>query len=584
MAITLPGGAVIPDGADRIPVNGVDHVRVLGTSLDTVVQGKAGRSYVDAADGLLDQRITSQAASTAAALAGKADVAELDSRLAGIASAYDVWLAAGNVGDVDDYLASIRGEQGIEGPYGGTSVTDPQVASYVTSETETAVALAQSFLRGINVDAFGAVGDGVTDDRVAINTAIAAAGAAGVPVRFTAGKTYATDAAVIVPHPTSVIGYGATLRARGAASAFIISSSYVTVEGLTIVGNGAGIYKAAERGILSLGTAENPYIGCHLRDVTVRAFPDTAIRCDWWIDSTITGGLLTDLTYAGIIMQSPQRVRIDGVVVSDIWRHTADQAYGISITDNINTVEGRARDVIVTACNITNNKYWTALSTHGGERISFTNNRVIGCYRGIVYGAGNPTRVVAATDGLVTGNIIDGAGAGGSAGISVVGNTNGLSSTALRSGNLIKNHSIPVETANNGYWMDDIQIAKSDPGFPVPAVAISAESVVDRVTIPPSPMPRRAHITSTIYTASSVSSNRCDARIYVNGSQVAVARRALSGGSLPEALTPIGLAEIPASTTPTVIEIRVAVNTGTGTLSTTTTGGLTSTAVTIARA
>src|SRR5699024_8095937 len=163
------------------------HVRVLGTSLDTVVQGKAGRSYVDAADGLLDQRITSQAASTAAALAGKADVAELDSRLAGIESAYDVWLAAGNTGTVDDYLASIRGEQGIEGPYGGTSVTDPQVASYVTSETETAVALAQSFLRGINVDAFGAVGDGVTDDRVAINTAIAAAGAAGVPVRFTAG-------------------------------------------------------------------------------------------------------------------------------------------------------------------------------------------------------------------------------------------------------------------------------------------------------------------------------------------------------------------------------------------------------------
>lgn len=510
--------------------------------------------------------------------------AQIDTRLDAISTAYQVAQSEGYTGSVEEWLASLVGPRGPEGPYGGTTVTDPQVASYITSETETAVALAQSFLRGINVDAFGAVGDGVTDDRVAINTAIAAAGAAGVPVRFTAGKTYAANAQILVDRPVTVSGYGATLRARGPATAFRIASSYVTVEGLTIVGNGAGVYKAAERGILSLGTAENPHVGCHLRDVTVREFPDTAIRCDWWTDSTITGGRLHDLAYAGMILQSAQRVRVSGVVVEDVWRHTADQCYGISVTDSVNTVEGRSRDVTVDGCTVRNVEHWTALSTHGGERISFTNNRVVGCYRGIVYGAGNPTRVVAATDGLVTGNIIDGAGAGGSAGISVVGNTNGLSSTALRSGNLIKNHAIPIETANNGYWMDDIQIAKSDPGFPVAAVAISAETVVDRITIPPSPMPRRAHIASTIYAASSVSSNRCDARIYVDGARVAVARRALSGGTLPEALTPIGLAEIPASTTPTVIEIRVAVNTGTGTLSTTTTGGLTATAVTVARA
>lgn len=585
MAITLPNGAVIPDGGDRIPVNGVDHVRVLGTSLDTALATKAGRAYVDGADSALDQRITSQAAATATALAGKADTAELDSRLAGIESAYDVWLAAGNVGDVDAYLASIRGEQGIEGPYGGTSVTDPQVASYVTSETETAIALAQSFLRGINVDAFGAVGDGVTDDTAAIQAAINSGATFGAPVRFTSGRSYSIASQIVADSPVTLTGYGATIRSRSGASALRISSSYVTVEGLTIVGNGATAFKGAERGILSMGTPAAPFAGVHLRDVSVRAMADTAIRCDWWTDSSITGGVLSDITYAGIIAQSAQRLRISGVVVGDIWQHTADQSYGISVTDSVNTVEGRSRDVTVDGCTVRNVKFWTALSTHGGERISFTNNRVIGCYRAIIYGAGNPTRVVTATDGLVAGNIIDGAGAGGSVGIGVIGQSTGANSTAFRSGNLVKNHAIPFEASTNGYWMDDTQLLASDAGFPVAAQDIaSAEAVVDRITIPPAPFARRVSVSSAVYAVSSISSNRCDLRIYVGGAVAGRTRRALPGGLAPESLVGLGTAVIPAGGTATVVEVRVAVVSGTGTMTTSASNNLTTSTATVSRA
>lgn len=62
-------------------------------------------------------------------------------------------------------------------------------------ESEIRKSLDKHYSRGVSVDAFGAVGDGVTDDTEAINAAIDSFGSEeefGV-VRFTAGKTYLTQ-------------------------------------------------------------------------------------------------------------------------------------------------------------------------------------------------------------------------------------------------------------------------------------------------------------------------------------------------------------------------------------------------------
>lgn len=60
---------------------------------------------------------------------------EMQAHLDGIATAYDVWLAAGNDGTPEEYLDSIKGNKGDEGPYGGTEVVDPQVAALVASNS-----------------------------------------------------------------------------------------------------------------------------------------------------------------------------------------------------------------------------------------------------------------------------------------------------------------------------------------------------------------------------------------------------------------------------------------------------------------
>jgi len=331
-------------------------------------------------------------------------------------------------------------------------------------DTDAPPGLARVFQRGISVDAFGAVGDGETDDREAIQAAIDAGTDAGVPVHFTAGRTYVADAVLSVTGPATISGYGATLRATGGStptsdyldrSAIRTYGSHVIVEGLSIVGNGGETYVGGMRGINSNGTPESPCVGCHIRDVNVRDMGDIAICTEWWTDSTITGGVLTELGYAGVIVMSPERMTIDRVTVENVHQTTTPQTYGISVTDRVNTAEGQATDVTVSNCLVKNVADWTALSTHGGARIVFAHNRVIGCHRGIIYGAGHPSRVVTATDGLAIGNIVDGEGAGGSVAMAVIGQSNGRASTVYKSSNLVKNHDRRFEATTNGVWLDE---------------------------------------------------------------------------------------------------------------------------------
>jgi parallel beta-helix repeat protein len=68
----------------------------------------------------------------------------------------------------------------------------------------------------VNVETFGAVGDGVTDDTTAIQRALdLARDSGGGLVQFTPGKTYAVSTFLVVYDFTTIYAYGATLRAIG---------------------------------------------------------------------------------------------------------------------------------------------------------------------------------------------------------------------------------------------------------------------------------------------------------------------------------------------------------------------------------
>ena len=192
MAQTLASGVVIPAPGDRISASGVQEMRTLGASVDTglsaaqaqvaqvdaqsrardadladQVAGMEGMTYVGAWESggtyRINDVVTHGGDSWARLTAGSAgepgasptdwglvarkgdgggfgelsetEVAGLyDPVPAVIPDAYQVAVQQGYAGTVEDWLADQKGEPGPEGPYGGTEVTDPQVASWVNDE------------------------------------------------------------------------------------------------------------------------------------------------------------------------------------------------------------------------------------------------------------------------------------------------------------------------------------------------------------------------------------------------------------------------------------------------------------------
>lgn len=127
---------------------------------------------------------------------------EMEGALASIRTAYDIAVADGYGGTRTQWLESLVGEKGDKGeagPYGGTAVTDPQVAALITNAgTETATAVERRYRRSLSVTEYGAAGDGATNDTPAINAAIQAVADQGGGEVFFPPGTYSAASDVRV--------------------------------------------------------------------------------------------------------------------------------------------------------------------------------------------------------------------------------------------------------------------------------------------------------------------------------------------------------------------------------------------------
>ncbi|MFF8942848.1 right-handed parallel beta-helix repeat-containing protein [Streptomyces sp. NPDC014864] len=133
----------------------------------------------------------------------------------------------------------------------------------------------------VNVETFGAVGDGSTDDTTAIQSAFDyAKDSGGGLVQFTPGKTYAVSTFLVVYDNTTIYAYGATIKAIGNTGLlrnFVSTEAFNAYQGhsnITVLGgvwdgnafNGTDGSVTAETDVMNFIHASN----VTLRDLTVQ--------------------------------------------------------------------------------------------------------------------------------------------------------------------------------------------------------------------------------------------------------------------------------------------------------------------------
>ena len=223
--------------------------------------------------------------------------------------------------DVDLASGDIETNQYVEAVYSATDDTFQMLSptasiSIIATGSTTSRSLATRFTDIINVKDYGAKGDGATDDQTAIQAALDVSGPK--IVYFPASTTaYMNSGRLFVKSDTTIIGYGATLKALASKpfgtpglgtlyitdATFLVGISNVVVEGLTIDGNDSARSGGAR-------TEAEIYISASknvtLRDIRIinPAFDGVTIAGD----STWAGGL-SDNIYC-------ENVRVDGA-----WRN-----------------------------------------------------------------------------------------------------------------------------------------------------------------------------------------------------------------------------------------------------------------------
>lgn len=120
-----------------------------------------------------------------------------------------------------------KGDKGDQGPQGNPGPSDAQVATYFTGPSSTRTAADARYLPGtgfLNARAYGAKGDGVTDDTAALQAAITAAQAAGGTLAIPSGtykisSSLTTSQSFVQPN---IVGAGAKSTILAATGAFSI--------------------------------------------------------------------------------------------------------------------------------------------------------------------------------------------------------------------------------------------------------------------------------------------------------------------------------------------------------------------------
>jgi len=223
------------------------------------------------------------------------------------------------------------------------------------------------------------------------------------------GCTYPAGATI----RKSITILGGTIRPSRGTSGLLVLASEVTIDGLRVAGPQGTTYDQDEIGIEVQGTVTAPISGLTIRNCEIGTLGYGGLYIRHAASFVIENNLIRDGVYAGIMVISGRGGLIAGNTVQRIGVYGAaaneNNAYGIALTrggGDLST-DPRSADIIVSGNTVEDVPTWHAYDTHGGERITWTDNTARRSRSG-VFITGSPSRsgTIRSLDNDVNGNAI----------------------------------------------------------------------------------------------------------------------------------------------------------------------------------
>lgn len=322
----------------------------------------------------------------------------------------------------------------------GFNEATPNVSGLMSSEDKVKL----DVIEVVNVDAYGAVGNGTTNDFNAIQEAIDSTPEYGT-LRFPANKSYSLGSSgpLMISKPITIDSANLLIQNTGAIRS---SSSDVTVQNVTVTDIQNTDKWPGQVGTLDFRGTDNDNRLSNVRVLNCEIFNaiDRGIMMSWVDGFRIEDSFVDGYGYTGFWLTRANNGIVRGNTIHNATPYSPDEVssgpYGIAITDVETTTESQSKDIVVSE-NIVRFNARVGLDTHGGKNIHFVNNQVYSCDYGITMTAGSASRGNSPENIVIMGNLIDGLGVDGTHGIRIGGvpvEQQPASSSAMVTNNIIR--------------------------------------------------------------------------------------------------------------------------------------------------
>jgi parallel beta-helix repeat protein len=242
------------------------------------------------------------------------------------------------------------------------------------------------------------------------------------------GCTYTAGATVSKPLTIQ----GGTIKPARGTPGLVVTASNVKIDGLQVVGPQATTYQKDEAGIEVEGTVGTPIRNLTIRNCKIGKLGYGGIYVRHAASFVIENNRIYDGVYAGIMVVSGRGGKVTGNTIQRIGVVGADangnNAYGIALSRGGGDLAAspRSADITVSGNTVEDVPTWHAFDTHGGERITWTDNTARRSRSGIfITGSPSSNGMVRSLDNDINGNTFSAPTGAGHYGVTSVYSTGG---------------------------------------------------------------------------------------------------------------------------------------------------------------